>query len=63
MDVVISTATAISSGSGGGDVRAVDDAGHGHLIDACKTQGVQQFVFVSFPPGPLDDRVLLSRSW
>lgn len=62
VDVVISTATAISPGSGGGDVNAVDDAGHGHLVEACVRQGVGQFIFASFPPGPLDDHVGLSRS-
>jgi uncharacterized protein YbjT (DUF2867 family) len=61
VDVVVATATAISPGAGGGDVRAVDDAGYGHLIDTCARLGVRQFVFTSFPQSPLDDRVPLAR--
>jgi uncharacterized protein YbjT (DUF2867 family) len=62
VDVVIATATAISPGAGGGDVDAVDDDGYENLIEACRAQGVKQFVFASFPPGPLDDRVGLARA-
>jgi uncharacterized protein YbjT (DUF2867 family) len=62
VDVAISTATAISPGRGGGDLKAVDDAGYGNLVEACRRQGVRQFMFTSFPPGPLDDSVGLARS-
>jgi uncharacterized protein YbjT (DUF2867 family) len=62
VEAVISTATAISPGRGGGGIKDVDDAGYGHLIEACREQGVRQFIFASFPPGPRHDKVLLSRA-
>ena len=60
--VVISTATGISPGKGGGDVKAVDGEGYGNLIEACKRAGVRQFIFSSVPPSPFDDRMPLFRS-
>jgi uncharacterized protein YbjT (DUF2867 family) len=62
VEVVIATATGIAPGRGGGDVKAVDDEGYARLIAACVRAGVRQFVFASTPPGPLDDRVLLTRA-
>lgn len=59
---VIATATAISPGKGGGDVKAVDEEGYGNLIEACNRARVRQFIFSSVPPSPLGDRVLLSRT-
>jgi NADH dehydrogenase len=46
VDIVISTA---SGGQRGGEntVETVDWEGHRHLIDAAKTAGVKQFIFVS----------------
>jgi uncharacterized protein YbjT (DUF2867 family) len=59
---VIATATAIAPGAGGGDVRAVDDEGYARLIEACRSNGVHQFVFASVPVTPEDDRVALLRA-
>jgi uncharacterized protein YbjT (DUF2867 family) len=62
VDVVIATASGISPGAGGGDVKAVDDQGLDHLIRASRNAGVRQFIFASIPPSRLDDRVLLTRA-
>lgn len=61
-DVVIATATGISPGAGGGDVKAVDDQGFDHLIRASRNAGVQRFVFASVASSRLDDRVALTRA-
>jgi uncharacterized protein YbjT (DUF2867 family) len=58
---VLATASAISPGKGGGDVKAVDDRGYRNLIDACARAGVRQFVYASVPVTPLDDRVSVLR--
>lgn len=46
VDIVISTASA-GQRSGEDTVQTVDWEGHRHLIDAAKTAGVKQFIFVS----------------
>jgi uncharacterized protein YbjT (DUF2867 family) len=51
---VISTATATVSRQEGDSIATVDELGQLDLIAAAEHAGVERFVFVSFPPRPLD---------
>lgn len=51
---VISTASAMLSRQDGDSIETVDEQGQLNLIAAAERLGVQRFVFVSFPPTPLD---------
>jgi uncharacterized protein YbjT (DUF2867 family) len=51
VNVVISTATSISSTRSGDSIQAVDHEGQVRLVDIAESEGVERFVLVSFPPG------------
>jgi uncharacterized protein YbjT (DUF2867 family) len=51
---VISTASAMLSRQDGDSIETVDEQGQLNLIASAERVGVQRFVFVSFPPTPLD---------
>jgi uncharacterized protein YbjT (DUF2867 family) len=51
---VISTASATLSRQEGDSVETVDELGQLNLVEATERQGVQHFVFVSFPPTTVD---------
>jgi uncharacterized protein YbjT (DUF2867 family) len=51
---VISTASATVSRQEGDSIATVDELGQLDLIAAAERAGVERFVFVSFPPRPLD---------
>jgi uncharacterized protein YbjT (DUF2867 family) len=52
--VVVSTASAVLSRQAGDSIEAVDEQGQINLVEAAERQGVRHFVFVSFPPSPVD---------
>ncbi len=51
---VISTASSTLSRAEGDNLQSVDLEGQLTLVDVAKAAGVQNFIFVSFPGGPLD---------
>jgi NADH dehydrogenase len=51
---VVTTASATVSRQPGDSIQAVDHDGQAHLVSASSRAGVKNFVFVSFPPLPLD---------
>ena len=50
MEVVVSTATAITSAGAGNSLAAVDQAGYESLLAAAKKAGVRRFVYLSTSP-------------
>jgi uncharacterized protein YbjT (DUF2867 family) len=52
VSTVISTVSSTLSRQEGDSIQTVDDEGQTNLIDAAKAAGVDQFVFISFPPMP-----------
>jgi len=54
VSAVISTASSTFSRQPGDSIESVDSQGQLNLVHAAKTAGVQQFVFISFPPAPVD---------
>jgi uncharacterized protein YbjT (DUF2867 family) len=50
VEVVVSTATAIVSTQPGDSLETVDLRGQLALVDAARSAGVKQFVYISFPP-------------
>ncbi|MGH3066001.1 MAG: SDR family oxidoreductase [Gaiellaceae bacterium] len=54
VDAVVSTATATTSQQEGDTIEAVDRDGQLALVDAASQAGVRRFVFISFPPFPID---------
>ena len=51
---VISTASSTLSRQAGDSIETVDGQGQLNLIRAAKAAGVENFIFVSFPPAPVD---------
>lgn len=51
---IVSTATAVVSRQAGDSLQTVDESGQLGLIELAERSGVQHFVFVSFPPAPID---------
>ncbi len=51
---VISTGTSLLSGADGDSIETVDLRGHLNLIAAAEAAKVGQFIFISFPPSPID---------
>ncbi len=51
---VVSTASAVAPRSPGDSIRTVDEGGQLDLVEAARSAGTGHFVFVSFPPVPLD---------
>jgi uncharacterized protein YbjT (DUF2867 family) len=51
---VVSTASSTFSRQAGDSIESVDSQGHLNLVHAAKAAGVQQFIFISFPPAPVD---------
>jgi NADH dehydrogenase len=51
---VISTASAMLSRQEGDSIKAVDEDGQMNLVATAERLGVGRFVFISFPPNPLD---------
>jgi NADH dehydrogenase len=54
IDTIFSTATSIVSQQPGDSLTATDSDGHLALIDVAEKAGVQRFVFISFPPMPVE---------
>jgi NADH dehydrogenase len=52
--VVISTASSTFSRQPGDSIESVDSQGQLNLVHVATTAGVQQFIFISFPPAPVD---------
>jgi uncharacterized protein YbjT (DUF2867 family) len=56
VEAVICTANSILPAPGD-RVGEVEHGGYGNLLEACRRHGVRQFVFISAPVSPLDDKV------
>jgi len=54
VSTVISTASSTFSRQEGDSIESVDSAGQLNLIREAKAAGVQHFIFISFPPAPVD---------
>jgi len=54
VSTVISTASSTFSRQTGDSIETVDSQGQLNLVDAAKTSRVQHFIFISFPPTPVD---------
>lgn len=54
IQVVISTASSTLSRQEGDSIESVDHHGQLNLIEAAEAAGVKHFIFVSFPPSPME---------
>ena len=54
VSTVISTASSTLSSQAGDSIESVDAQGQLNLVRAAKTAGVRHFIFISFPPTPVD---------